>query len=267
MPGRFANLEFNDHQRHEAERALESHARHHKHEDAADALLARADHEHQWGRFEPALRLYTRALQEQRTLIPAWVGQVQMLVQLDECHEARVWSDKGLELFRDNGELLAAKAQACARLNDFKSAFACSDASLAAPGSSPWRWIARGEALLARRQKFAAECFQKAVAEPAADWFAHVVIARIHLFYSRITNALHHIKQAAELEPTHGYVWFVMGNCQRALGLSSGAAEDYQRCLELRADYREATLALESLSDGSGLLVRLRRILFGWRCR
>ena len=142
-------------------------------EDAADALLTSANQEYQWGRFEPALRLYTRALQEQRTMIPAWVGQVQMLVQLDECHEAHVWCDKGLELFRNNGELLAAKAQACTRLNDLKSAFACSDASLAAPGSSPWRWIARGEVLLARRHKLVAECFQKAVVEAATDWFDH----------------------------------------------------------------------------------------------
>lgn len=267
MPGRFANLEFGDSQNHEVQREIGSRAQQHTREDTADGLMVRAKQEQQWGRFEPALRLYTRALQEQRTLIPAWVGQVQMLVQLDECHEARVWSDKGLELFRSNGELLAAKAQACTRLNDFKSGFACSDASLAAPGGSPWRWIARGEALLARRHKFAAECFQKAVAEPAADWFDHVVIARVHLYHDRITSALQYIKRAAELEPTHGYVWFVTGNCQQALGLSPAAAESYQRCISLRADYDEATLALESLSDGAGLLKRLRRVLLGWSRR
>ena len=261
MPGRFANLEFDDRQRHAEQRELESRSQQYTREDAAASLLAQANDGYHWGRFESALRLYTRALREDRTLIPAWVGQVQMLVQLDECHEARVWSDKGLELFRNNGELLAAKAQACARLNDAKSASACSDASLAAPGASPWRWIARAETLLAQRQKFAAECFQKAVAEPAADWFDHVVIARIHLYYTRATSALHYLRQALELEPTHGYVWYEMGNCQRALGLAPAAAESYQRCLELRADYAEAERALESLSDGSSLLGRLRLIL------
>jgi tetratricopeptide (TPR) repeat protein len=264
MPGRFANLEFDD-QQHAEQRELETHARQYTRGDAAETLLTQASGEYRWGQFESALRLYTRALREDRTLIPAWVGQVQMLVQLGECHEARLWSDKGLELFRNNGELLAAKAQACTRLNDFKSATACSDASLAAPGSSPWRWIARGEVLLARRQKFAAECFQRAVAEPAAEWFDHVVIARIQLYYGRVTNALHALKQALELEPTHGYVWYEMGNCQRALGLVPAAAESYQRCLDLRADYAEAEHALESLSGGSSLFARLRLILGGWR--
>lgn len=264
MSGRFANLEF-DNQQHAEQRELETRMQQCTRADAAGTLLTQATHEYRWGQFESALRLYTRALREDRTLIPAWVGQVQMLVQLGECHEARLWSDKGLELFRNNGELLAAKAQATARLNDFKSAMACSDASLAAPGSSPWRWIARGEVLLARRQKFAAECFQKAVAEPAAEWFDHVVIARIQLYYGRVTNALHALKQAVELEPTHGYVWYEMGNCQRTLGLVPAAAESYQRCLDLRADCVEARRALESLSSGSSFLARLRLILGGRR--
>lgn len=264
MPGRFANLEFDDEQRHAEQCEFESRSQQPLHEDVAESLLARASDEYHWGRFEPALRFFTRALQEDRTMIPAWVGQVQMLVQLDECHEARVWSDKGLELFRNNGELLAAKAQACARLKDFRSASACSDASLAAPGSSPWRWIARGDVLLAQRAKFAAECFQKAVAEPLVGWFECVVIAQVHMYYGRVTNALHYLKQALELEATHGYIWFEMGNCQQALGLLPAAAQSFERCLELRADYEEAERALGSLSGASSLLARLCR-LFGGR--
>ena len=92
------------------------------------------------------------------------------------------------------------------------------------------------------------------------------MIARIGLYYGRVTNALHCLKQALELEPTHGYIWFEMGNCQRALGLAPAAAESYQRCLELRADYIEAEHALGSLSGSASLLARLRRI-FGRRRR
>ena len=39
-----------------------------------------------------ALQLYTRALGQNRAVIPAWVGQVQMLVELGEYHEARLWA-------------------------------------------------------------------------------------------------------------------------------------------------------------------------------
>ena len=48
-------------------------------------------------------------------LVAGWVGQVQMLVQLQEYPEADLWSRKGLELFPNNGELLAGRAQAFCR--------------------------------------------------------------------------------------------------------------------------------------------------------
>ena len=139
MSGRFANLEFNDRE-HERDRAAEQRRTEQQDEQA---LLAAAHAEYRWGRFEPALRLYTRCLEANRAVVAAWVGQVQMLVQLEEHHEGRVWSDKALELFRNNGELLAAKGQACARLHDHLAAMACSDGSLQTPGSSAWRWIVR----------------------------------------------------------------------------------------------------------------------------
>lgn len=254
MPGRFTNLEFDD-QEHVAEPpAVTLQGA----ENSIPDYLQSADDARQWGRYEAALRFYTRALQEERSLVPAWVGQVQMLVQLDECHEARVWSDKALELFRNNGELLAAKAQACARLGDLGTALACSDAALQSAGSSPWRWIARGDVLLARQQKYADECFQKAVAEPGATWFERVVIARVYTHYRRFVNALQYLKEATQLEPTHGYGWFELGQCQLALGFAPSADDSFRRCLELRPDYAEAQKALDTLSRGMTLSAWLR---------
>ncbi len=263
MAGRFANLEFND----EHHGHLESSETLGSTERTASDLLADADDEYRWGRFETALRLYTRSLHEDRTAIPAWVGQVQMLVRLDECHEARVWSDKALELFRSNGELLAAKAQACTRLSDFKVGLACSDASLQAAGSSPWRWIVRGETLLAKGQKHHEECFERALTEPASDWFDRIVIASIYRFYDRVTNALCYVQQALEVEPGRGYIWYEMGNCQVALGLGTAAQTSYRRCLELRADYAEAERAMTDLSAGRSLSARIRGVWRRWRRR
>ncbi|HKQ48038.1 MAG TPA: hypothetical protein VJZ71_08220 [Phycisphaerae bacterium] len=253
MPGRFANLEFDDGEK----RVTKDSAVATKKYDA-DTYLAQANEEYRWGQFEQALRLYTRSLERSRTMIPAWVGQVQMLVQLDECHEARVWSDKALELFRNNGELLAAKSQACMRLKDKQAALACSDASLQVPGSSPWRWTARGEVLLATGQKHAEDCFQKALLEPHTDWFDRVIVGRIYLYYRRASNALYYIQAAMELAAANGYVWFEKGNCERELGLASAAAGSYETCLELRPDYREARLALDALATGSSMMQRLR---------
>jgi tetratricopeptide (TPR) repeat protein len=264
MRGRFANLELEDGR--SEERSLPTLVRQTRETQVGSAAgyLNRARAEYRWGQFEAALRLYTRALQEDRALIPAWVGQVQMLVELDECHEGRVWSDKALELFRNNGDLLAAKAQACVRLRDLSAGLACSDASLQAPDSSAWRWQVRGEVLLARQQKHADECFQKAVAEPAADWFDRVICARINLCYRRFTNALHYLKEAAQLEPTHGYIWFQMGDCQCALGLTAAAQSSYERCLELRPGFTDAERALDALVSGGQLLRWLRGIIRRW---
>jgi tetratricopeptide (TPR) repeat protein len=267
VPGRFANLEFDDQRR---PRRAEQKARQQpvqKQESTAGQQLAQARHEDQWGRFESALRLYTRALHEDRTLIPAWVGQVQMLVQLGECHEGRLWSDKALELFRTNGELLAAKAQACSRLRDNGAALACSDASLQAAGSSPWRWQVRGEVLLATSRKQFEDCFQKALVEPAADWFDRVIIARIYLYYQRVTNALSYLTEAASMAPTHGYVWYQMGNCQKALSLIAPARTSFQRCLELSGDFLLASQALEGLEVHRSFFAWAGGLVRRWRKR
>ncbi|RME40227.1 MAG: hypothetical protein D6788_03830 [Planctomycetota bacterium] len=263
MAGRFARLEFEE----ERERHTQG-VSHAAREGVGERnYLAEADECFRWGRFEEALRLYTRALNEDRMLIPAWVGQVQMLVELDECHEAKVWSDKALELFRGQGDLLAGKAQACARLYDHKTALACSDASLEADGSSPWRWIVRGEVLLARGDRHPEACFEKALAEKAADWFDRVLIARVYRFHRRITNALVYLKEAAQLAPEHGYVWFETGCCQRELGMIAAARESFGRCFDLRPDYREAQVALLELEAGGAIRARLRGLWRRWRRR
>lgn len=247
MPGRFSNLEFNDEHR-EQDLSLDTQRGQQRDERF---YLAQATDATRWGRFENALRFFTRALECNRAVVPAWVGQVQMLVELGEYNEARLWSDKALELFRGNGELLAAKAQACARLKDIPAAMACSDGSLQTAGSSAWRWQARGEALLAAGQTYFDECFQRSLGEKETDWFDRVIIGRIYLYYRRASNALFYLKKAVDEDPTQGYVWFMMGNCQAALGLNGAASTAYQRCLELRPDYREAREALNKLQSMS----------------
>jgi tetratricopeptide (TPR) repeat protein len=261
VPGRFSNLEFDDEARGRERETKPARGQRRLETD----LLDRAHEEHRNSQFESALRLFTRALQQDRKLVPAWVGQVQMLVALGEYHEARVWSDKALELFRNNGELLAAKAQACIRLNDLPTAYRCSDGALQMPGSSPWRWEVRGELLLADRKKQYETCFQTALAEPAADWFDRVVIARILVFHHRVAAAVAYLQQALELEPTRAGTWLELGECQAALGLRAAACTSYDRCLELRPDdvvLRRRRESLDAVSPWAwlrGLWRRRRR--------
>ncbi|MFA6135154.1 MAG: hypothetical protein WC869_14165 [Phycisphaerae bacterium] len=258
MPGRFSHLEFDDNRRRQERQRPPG-----VEQPSAAQYLQLADDEQHWGRFEPALQFYTKCLEENRRTVPAWVGQVQMLVQLSEYHEARLWADKALEIFRNNGELLAAKAQACLRQGDRKAAYACSDASLQVEGSSPWRWQARGEVLLESGEKLHESCFKKALAEAGADWFDRIIIAQMYLFYRKASAAFEYARKATELRPDAGYTWFVMGNTQRALGLAAAADQSYSRCLELRPDFLEARAAMTDSSADSFIIRVLRRL--GWR--
>ena len=91
MPGRFANLEFNEEARERQSEAVEPAGR--TREDEQD-YLRKADEAYRSGSFDTALRLYTQSLGQDRKLVAAWVGQVQMLVQLGEYHEARIAAER-----------------------------------------------------------------------------------------------------------------------------------------------------------------------------
>ncbi len=228
--------------------------------------LDRARNNHRAGRFEQALQDYTRCLEHERTVIPAWVGQVRMLVELGEHAEARLWSDKALELFRDNPELLAAKAQACARLGDLETAFQCSDAALHAPKTSAWRWISRGEVVLASSRadeatfRRAAVCFRKALAEEGTDWFDRLTIGRILVYHHRLSDALPFLRKAARDAGESSFAWLELGRCQEALGMKAEARTSYTECLALQGHRDEARAALEGL-ERKGILDRLRRMI------
>ncbi len=260
MPGRFANLEFEQDEP-ARERRQAPAAR--RGTDALDVLAA-AHEENHWGRYESALRLYTRCLQQDRRVIAAWVGQVQMLVELREYHEARMWSDKSLELFRDNGELLAARAQACVRLHDLPGGYRSSDAALAAPGSSPWRWIVRGELLLADRRRQWEQCLERGFAEPLAGWFDRVIAARVLRFHGRAAVAIRYLREALELDMAQAHAWYELGLCYAAAGSKTAAADSYARCLALAEDFTPAQDSLDALQSISPWR-RVRRWLGGWR--
>ncbi len=58
--------------------------------------LRQAGEERRQGHYENALRLYSRSLEIDRSLVEGWVGQVQMLVALGEYPEASLWGAKAL---------------------------------------------------------------------------------------------------------------------------------------------------------------------------
>jgi tetratricopeptide (TPR) repeat protein len=224
--------------------------RHAYHERALQAL--------QRGEFEPALKFFTRTLELDRTFVPAWVGQVQMLIELEELREADLWAQKALDLFRDQGDLLSARAVAQARRKERQAAMGASDAGIAARGASAYRWLARGEVLLACGNA-ADSCFDRAMLEPDADWYTGLWAARIYRRYGRHTNALVLARKATETAPQAPFTWYIRGLCERDLAISAYATS-LERALEVDATFLLARKALRDPASAFWLTRLFRRI-------
>ncbi len=226
--------------------------------------LVEADREKRIGEYENALRYYSRALEEDKSLIVGWVGQCQMLVELGEYHEAELWSQKALELFPNNGDLLATQAQAVCRDGDANRAVILCDGAIKQKGWSSYRWIVRGETMLCTGMDPSRHCFDKAVQVDSADWLIHLDIARVYLFHDQPGHALGRARQAADKAGDQPFVWYIFARCQYELGLFRPAIISLQRCLELRRDFGEARDLLAVIANGGNWsFKRFWRRLFG----
>jgi tetratricopeptide (TPR) repeat protein len=228
--------------------------------DQAD-WIARADDSRRAGLYEIALKYYSRALELDKTLIAGWLGQVRMLVMLGEAKEAELWARKSLELFPANGELQAGRAQALCRLGNFKHAYAACDAALGAAGQSAYRWIVRGEIMLAQGHETDGACFDKAQ-QLDADWLVPLEIALIYLHYRAPVKALPRARRAAEAAAESAYAWYVRGRCEAAMGLSGAARLSARHCLQLSPRHADARRLLQE-SGGDWFGKRWWRRLFG----
>jgi tetratricopeptide (TPR) repeat protein len=227
----------------------------------AQHWLAQADAERRRGLHENALRLYSRALEEDRAQLAGWVGQVQMLVILGEHPEAELWARKALELFKNHGDLLAGRAQALCRLKDRKSAIASCDAALAQPEQSAYRWIVRGEVMIVTGE-VDRYCFDKAV-QVDGDWLVPLEIAQVYMYHGRPSKALMRVRQAVEKAPDEPYAWYFQGLCERELNLLDAARRSFRRTLEIVPRHTDADRALFELTQHGWSLRRALRKLFG----
>ncbi len=195
----------------------------------ADAWLRKADDHRRRGLYENSLRYYSRALEFDKSLLPGWVGQVQMLVMLGEYPEAELWAKKSLELFKSHGDLMAGRAQALARIGDRSVALELADAALRQEGHSAYRWMVRGELLATTRDEIDRHCFDKAV-QADRDWLVPLEIALIYLHYEQPSKALSRARQAVE-NGTRSVLRLVRAGTMRAGAWLRPAGEDQLRAL------------------------------------
>ena len=208
------------------------------------------------GNFESALRLYSKVLEFNPQNVAAWTGQVRMLIELDECKEAKLWADKALERFPHDPELLAAKAVALARQGDLQEALSFSDAAIEERGDTPYVWLARGDVMLARNERRADYCFEKAMLLAPRDWFVAWLAARIRFYYEQFAMALKLLQQAVSWKADHFLLWLELGLCQKSLGLVGPARDSFGLARQLNPQCSEIPLHLARLAQ-VGLWQRL----------
>jgi tetratricopeptide (TPR) repeat protein len=219
--------------------------------------LAQAISAFENGEFEQALRSYSKVLEYNPQNAGAWTAQVRMLIELGEYREAKLWADKALERFPTWPELLAAKAVALARGGDLPAAMAFSDASIEGRGDTPYVWLARGDVMLAHKERRADYCFEKAMLLAPKDWFIAFLAARIRFYYEQFVLAMNLLQQAIEWNATHFLLWLELGRCQQAVGLLKAAQSSFNQARHTNPDCQEATRALMHLSRTS-ILARMR---------
>ena len=184
--------------------------------DAGD-WMKKADEERRGGLYESALKYYSRALELDNSLVAGWLGQVQMLVQLEEYPEADLWSRKGLELFPNNGELMAGRARPSAawatgsRPTPVRWVAAAARAvglSLAGPRRDHDRQAAGHGPLLFRQGAGA----RRRLAGPPGSRPHRVILSQAE------QGAGPHPPCPGAAPEAH-YAWYVQGICQAKLGL------------------------------------------------
>ena len=252
---RFVNLEFGD----ESERHTPAPPAGSVRDEAF--FLGEAQGAFENGRFESALRYFSKVLEFNPRNPVAWTGQVRMLIEMGEFHEAKLWADKALEQFPHEPEMLAAKAVALGRSGDLQGALVFSDASIEERGDSPYVWLARGDVLLARRESLADFCFDKARQLAPKDWLVTWLAARVRYFYEQFAAALKLMQEAVEWNAGHFLVWLELGRCQQALGLAGPATVSFNRARELNPRSDDVRAALRNVAN-TGTWLRLQ----GW-CR
>lgn len=223
--------------------------------------LRLAESERRQGLYENALRFYSRSLELDKSQVAGWVGQVRMLIALDETVEAELWARKALELFKNHGDLLAGRAQALCRGKDRSQAAAVCDAAMSQPNATAYRWQVRGEVMIVTRSNVDRYCFDKAV-QLDSDWLIPLEIAQAYLYHGYPSKALGYARQAVSKGADQPFPWYFQGLCERELDLLDAAVRSFRRVMEIVPNHTDAQRHATELDQEGWSLTRTLRRLF-----
>lgn len=200
--------------------------------------------------FEVALRNYSRALEQDHTFYPGWLGQVMMLIELNELKEADVWADKALEMFPEHPELLAAKAIAYTRDGRPEKATAYSDNSITKENVTSLVWLARAEVLLNRKSGIAQNCISKALSAATGEEGPAIRLQAGRLLNRKgdCAGALQYLRAVVDELPKSALAWYELGLAQARLGRPE-AQMSFEQAIKLRPNWQSAEEALSKFNN------------------
>ncbi|MFH0793431.1 MAG: tetratricopeptide repeat protein [bacterium] len=203
------------------------------------------------GRFDQALRLYSRALQAESTQSYPWIGQVLSLLEQGQVREADAWSARALHQFPEDHDIISLRAVVYAHQGMDKRAIGSSDYAFTR-GESVFGWISRGHALLLAGSKNADMCFEKAMERVTGDdWKSPFHIGRIYYRRKRYSKALEYFQRSCAMRVNNANLWHHIGLCRERLGFQREAIEAYERSIEHDADFVPAQKSLHRATHPS----------------
>ena len=227
-----------------------------RYKNSVDDWMNEASDQRRKGQYEQALRSYGRALECERSYVPAWSGQARMLILLGEPRQAEMWTISGLKVFPNNAELLAARAQAVCRLGNYREALVHNDAAIQGEGNSAYRWQVRGEVMIAMKSQTADHCFDSAE-QIDADWLVRIENANILRFYKKPVKAMGRAAAAVDRAPEVPFAWMIKGLCEYESGFRSQAIKSFEQVLQLDPESKEAKYHLATVLSDTGFWKRL----------
>lgn len=230
-------------------------------ETDAPQVLADADAAYYSGRWDDALRDYSRVLQLDSTLVRPWVGQVYALLRKGQAAEAMTWVNRALERFPDDPSLLSVRGVVFARQGMDQRAMGSSDYAIGM-GSTCEAWLARGEIMLMAGNPNADACFQKAIEYDPKSVRTLMHTAQAYLDHRKWGPAHGYLRRVVELNPAHAYAWEKLAESAEHLRSYDEARHAYERAVQLRPGDRHLRERLDRLMS-EGPVARFLRFLRG----
>ena len=203
------------------------------------------------GRFEIALRHYSRALEQDRLNLEGWLGQARALVAMQQPQEAFTWLEQATNVAGNHPAFFALRAITCARSHEGEDALAWSDRAMRDGADRADVWLARAEVLYQQREaKTAALALDKAY-ERERDGHTALRCAESALEWGDTGPAKLWLDRADRALPENALVALRRGVYLERTGDWEGARAAFQRALALRGSCVSAQIGLEELESRS----------------